>query len=88
MASFEFLKYQSSCPFCKFSLKDGYASTFEQTCRRRDNIPAGYSWGVCDEAHCPEFGEELVMKDVVAMDSDTGEVIFTADEAVCKVVSK
>ena len=61
----EFLKYQSQCPFTKFGIKDGDLSEFELTCRRKDNSPPGHSLGICDEKHCPEFGKEIKMRDIV-----------------------
>ena len=27
------------------------------TCRHKDNIPAGCSWGICDKDHCPIFAK-------------------------------
>lgn len=83
-----FLEYQSICPFCKFGIKDDCLSEFELTCRRKDNIPHGWSWGICDEKHCPEFGVEINMRDIVARDAVTGKVIFTAESGKCRAVEK
>lgn len=83
-----FVEYQSICPFAKFGLKDGYLSEFELTCRRKDNIPAGHSWGVCDEKHCPEFGVKIEMRDIVIRNSETGEVLAVADSGSCRAIEK
>lgn len=79
-----FVEYQSDCPFAKFGLKDGYLSEFELTCRRKDNIPAGHSWGVCDEEHCPEFGVKIEMRDIVVRNAEIGEIIAVAESGTCR----
>ena len=54
-----FEKFQNVCRFMKFGLVEGTTDTFEPTCRRKDRIPKGSSWGTCDEQHCPYYGIKI-----------------------------
>lgn len=59
---------------------DEYCGTnFYKTCRRKDMIPEGESWGKCDEKHCPYFPK--IVNNLVCMDRN-GEILFTAKEAI------
>lgn len=48
--SFSFEDFQEICYFGEDVNEDGF---WKQTCRRKDMIPSGHSWGVCDKEHCP-----------------------------------
>ncbi len=56
-------------------------------CHRRDRIPAGHSWGICDEAHCPYFGFRIDSRNAVIYDSQ-GREIGTADKIEITAVSE
>ena len=47
-----FEDFQDICKFAKtgYDMRQGGCVT---TCRRKDMIPQGRSWGVCDKEHCP-----------------------------------
>ena len=77
-----FETFQSMCKYAAYGLKEGYASTFELTCRNPECVPQGCSWGICDEEHCPHFG--IKCKKGAAIDLKTGEVLFSFDN--CRIV--
>lgn len=76
-----FQTFQSYCKYAQYGLKQDTVREFELTCRKPDRIPAGRSWGICDEAHCPNFGVKCSGS---AMDPETGEVLFSLDN--CRIV--
>lgn len=53
----EFGIFHSACRYMYYGIVDGFASKFEPTCRRKDRIPKGSSWGRCSKELCPYFGE-------------------------------
>ena len=70
-----FKTFQGNCKYAQHGLKDGYASEFELTCRKPECIPSGGSWGTCDEAHCPYFGQPFVSGEMI--DEKTGKVLMS-----------
>lgn len=48
------LKFENFRYICKhFAIGFDENHQAEFTCRRKDMIPQGDSWGICDSAHCP-----------------------------------
>ena len=46
-----FKKFRLVCKF--FAVGYNVDRETELTCRRKDMIPEGCSWGICDKEHCP-----------------------------------
>lgn len=70
-----FKTFQSNCKYAQYGLKDGYVSEFELTCRKPECIPCGCSWGMCDEAHCPYFGQPFITGKMI--DEKTGKTLIS-----------
>lgn len=52
-----FERFRFVCRF--FNVGCNEDRQIEFTCRRKDMIPEGCSWGICDKEHCPYMkGEE------------------------------
>jgi len=52
-----FERFRFVCKFFKVGCNED--RQIEITCRRKDMIPEGCSWGICDKEHCPYMkGEE------------------------------
>lgn len=47
-----FERFRLVCKFYAVAYRDDYRGT-ELTCRKKDMIPEGDSWGICDKEHCP-----------------------------------
>lgn len=74
-----FKTFQSACKYMKYGCNECCGSNFYETCRRKDMIPKGHSWGICDEEHCPYFPEEVT--NLIIAKVDSGQVLFAANEA-------
>lgn len=68
-----FKTFQSNCKYAQYGLKQDTVREFELTCRKPECVPQGYSWGVCDERHCPHFG--IKINSGVMIDVETGETV-------------
>lgn len=53
-----FRRFQDTCKFCKLGFVKGFVT---DTCRKKENIPKGDSWGECSFSKCPLL---KVLKDV------------------------
>lgn len=55
-----FTTFQSQCKNRgdAFVYRDDH-TRMKSVCYRRDRIPEGHSWGICDEKHCPFFGVKI-----------------------------
>lgn len=51
-----FERFRSVCKF--FAVGFDEDRKIEYTCRRKDMIPEGCSWGICDKEHCPYIKAE------------------------------
>lgn len=80
----DFREFQSACRFMNYGIVEDTTDTFEPTCRRRDRIPQGASWGKCDEQHCPYFGIKIGPGTIYcegkeAATFDSGRIVIGAD---------
>lgn len=50
-----FRRFQDTCKYCRLGFDGGFIT---DTCRKRDNIPKGSSWGECKLSTCPLLNEE------------------------------
>ena len=78
----KFKTFQLNCRYARYGLKQDTVRNFELTCRKPECVPVGYSWGICDEAHCPYFGKEI--ESGLVIDATTGEVILSLGN--CRVI--
>lgn len=51
----EFNTFRTACKYAGIGY-DQEIDSIENTCRRKDRIPDGSSWGICKEDRCPYFG--------------------------------
>lgn len=56
-----------------FAYRDDHTRV-EPVCHRLDRIPSGHSWGICDEAHCPDSGIQVTGNNVTMYDSQGVEI--------------
>lgn len=82
----EFKQFQRVCKYMGYGIVDGYSSLFETTCRKLDQIPAGSSWGKCDEVHCPYYGVAICGKNAKLI-TESG-IVFEVEEIIAKAVMK
>ena len=66
----EFNTFQPLCPYSSlaYAYQDDH-TRMEMVCNRNDRRPAGHSWSICDEAHCPYFGIRIVGSNVTIYNS-------------------
>ncbi len=82
----DFQTFQPLCPYSYMSYVYPYDHTrMEATCQRKDRIPPGESWGICDKAHCPYFGEKITGDNIVIYDS-LGNVVATAETMTATLI--
>ncbi len=65
----DFDSFQLVCRHCRsaFVYRDDH-TRMGMVCVRPDRIPAGHSWGKCDETHCPYFGIRIDGRNVTLYD--------------------
>lgn len=53
----EFKIFREACKFTRFAYDTDDHTRLNIVCQRK--IPAGESWGKCDESHCPYYGIQI-----------------------------
>ena len=71
----EFNTFQPLCPYSSlaYAYQDDH-TRMEMVCNRNDRRPAGHSWSICDEAHCPYFGIRIIGSNVTIYGSHGAEL--------------
>lgn len=61
-----FKTFQSLCFFSSlaYAYQDNHM-WIESVCNRNDRRPDGHSWSICDEAHCPYFGTQMIGNNII-----------------------
>ena len=62
----EFNIFQPLCPYnsLAYAYQDDH-TRMEPVCNRDDRRPDGHSWSICDEAHCPYFGTQMIGNNII-----------------------
>lgn len=76
-----FQEISMTCPYGRWGYegRSGYNYGFEWTCRNKNNIPEGHSWGSCSEGACPLLPRKITNLTVFNGD---GNVVISVEEAV------
>ena len=70
----DFKTFRSVCKYMQYGSDYHGSSDFYPTCRKKEMIPDGESWGICDENCCPYFDKKYNKVRVYIGDKFVGEM--------------
>jgi len=77
--TFSEISYNCSYGHWGYEGRGGNNYGFEWTCRHKNNVPQGHSWGVCSERYCPLLPREITN---IKIFNNKGELVATADKGI------